>query len=65
MCLSLLSHKFSVLQTSMETSTEQCEAKVKSNCVLHNINHHEDNINFDCKTNGVIDDPIKTGRASY
>ena len=41
----MLTQKFGILKTLMETSTELSEAIVKSICVLHNFIHH-DNMNF-------------------
>ena len=42
----MLTKKFGVLQTSMETSAEVSEAFVKSFCVLHNFIKRENNFNY-------------------
>lgn len=52
----MLTQKFGVLKTSMETSTEVSEAIVKSICVLHNFIHHEDSMNFRGDNDDAIDD---------
>ena len=52
----MLSQKFDILKTSMETSTEVSEAIVKSISVLHNFIHHEDNLNLGIDTNDAADD---------
>ncbi|XP_037783479.1 uncharacterized protein LOC119579638 [Penaeus monodon] len=52
----MLTQKFGVLKTSMETSTEVSEAIAKSICVLHNFIHHKYSMNFCGDNDDAIDD---------
>lgn len=52
----MLTQKFGVLKTSMETSVEVSQAVVKSICVLHNFVHYDDNLTLYSNTNDAIDD---------
>ena len=59
----MLTKKFGVLKTSMETSAAVSEGVVKSICVLHNLIHHDDNITLDVNTNDSIDDHDQNTRS--